>query len=64
MIVCNVGFLNKNGREDETQLNIEERNRTDEEVIELVNLLLSLKDELGIKEVFYIDYMECEQEEE
>lgn len=64
MIIYNIGFLTKDGKEDETQLDIEERNRTDEEVVELVNLLLSLKDELEIERVLYIDFMECEQKEE
>ena len=49
MLVYNVGFINTDGKQDETQLDIEERNRTDEEVIELMNLILSLKDEMNIK---------------
>ena len=32
-------------------------------VIELINLILSLKDEMDIKEVTYIDYLECEDNE-
>lgn len=63
MLVYNVGFINADGKQDETQLDIEERNRTDEEVIELMNLILSLKDEMNIKEITYIDYLECEDEE-
>ena len=64
MLVCNIGFINADGEQDETQLDIEERNRTDEEVIELMNLILSLKDEMNIKEITYLDYLECEDEEE
>lgn len=64
MITYNVGFINTDGEQDETQLDIEERNSTDEEVIELMNLILSLKDEMDIKEVTYIDYLECEDEED
>ncbi len=64
MLIFNVGFINADGKQDETQLDIEERNRTDEEVIELMNLILSLKDEMNIKEITYIDYLECEDEEE
>ena len=64
MLVCNVGFINAYGEQDETQLDIEERNRTDEEVIELMNLILSLKDEMNIKEITYLDCLECEDEEE
>ena len=63
MITYNVGFINTDGEQDETQLDIEERNSTDEEAIELMNLILSLKDEMDIKEVTYIDYLECEDEE-
>ena len=63
MLIFNIGFINADGEQDETQLDIEERNRTDEEVIELMNLILSLKDEMNIKEITYIDYLECEDEE-
>ena len=62
-MICNVGFINTDGEQDETQLDIEERNSTDEKVIELINLILSLKDEMDIKEVTYIDYLECEDNE-
>lgn len=58
MITYNIGFINTDGDKDETQLDIEEHNSTDEEVIELMNLILSLKGELDIKEVVYIEYLE------
>lgn len=64
MFVYNVGFIDVNGRQDETQLDIEERNIIEEEIVELINIILSLKDEMDIKEVTYIDYMECEDEED
>ena len=64
MLVCNIGFINADGEQDETQLDIEERNRTDEEVIELMNLILSLKDEMNIKEITYLDCLEYEDDEE
>ena len=64
MLVYNIGFINVDGKQNETQLDIEERDRTDEEVIELMNLILSLKDEMDIKEITYIDYLECEDEED
>jgi hypothetical protein len=64
MLVCNVEFIDVNGKQDETQLDVEEYNTTEQEVIELINLILSLKDEMGIKEVTYIDYIECEDDEE
>lgn len=65
MVVCNVGFINTNGHEDKTQLDIEEEyDTTEAEVVELINLILSLKDEMGIKEITYLDYVECEDEEE
>lgn len=63
MLVYNVGFINENNEHDETQLDIEE-NTTDAEIIEMINLILSLKDEMGIKEITYIDYMEYEEEED
>ena len=64
MLVCNVGLINAYGEQDETQRDIDERNRTDEEVIELMNLILSLKDEMNIKEITYLDCLEYEDEEE
>ena len=64
MITYNVGFVNTDGVQDETQLDIEERNSTDEEVIELMNLILGLKDEMNIKEVAYIEYLEYEEKED
>lgn len=64
MLVCNVGFINTNGDEDETQLDVEEHNTTEQEVIELINLILSLKEEMEIKEITYIEYSECEDEED
>ena len=64
MLICNVGFINTNGEQDETQLDIEQHNTVEDEVIELINLILSLKDEMGIKEVTYIDYVGYEEEDE
>jgi hypothetical protein len=64
MFVYNIGFINENGEQDETQLDIEERNTTEEEMIQLINLILSLKDEMDIKEITYIDYLECVDEED
>ena len=64
MLVYNVGFINEDGLEDETQLDINEYNSVDAETIELINLILNIKDEMGIKEITYIEYLECEEEEE
>ena len=64
MITYNVGFVNTDGVQDETQLDIEEHNSTDKEVIELMNLILGLKDEMNIKEVAYIEYLEYEEKED
>lgn len=61
MSTYNVGFINTDGEEDETQLDIEECYRIDGEVVELMNLILSLKDEMGIEEVTYIDYINEEE---
>lgn len=60
MLIYNVGFINAEGKEDETQLDVKEHNREDAEMIELINLILSLKEEMGIKEVTYIDYVDTE----
>lgn len=57
MLTYNIGFVNTNGEQDETQLDIEEYNTEDAEIIELINLILSLKDEIDIKEIIYIDYV-------
>ena len=61
MLIYNVGFINEGDRYDETQLNVKQRV---EDGLELFNLILSLKDEMGIKEITYIDYVgheECEK---
>lgn len=64
MKIYNVGFVNSDNLEDETQLNINEFNDDDQEMIELINLILSLKDEMGIKEITYIECVGHEEEEE
>lgn len=64
MLIYNVGFINENNEDDETQLDIEEYNNLNIEMIELINLILSLKDEMGIKEITYIECVGCEEEEE
>ena len=64
MLVYNVGFINEDNQEDETQLDINEHNSDDYEMIELINLILSLKDEMGIKEVTYLEYMDCEEDDD
>ena len=60
MLIYNVGFINNDGKEDETQLDVKECNREDVKMVELINLILSLKNEMGIKEVVYIDYADAE----
>lgn len=62
MLTYNVCFINVDNQPDETQLDIEE-NRPDEELIELINLILSLKDEMGIKAITYIECVDDEEEE-
>jgi hypothetical protein len=64
MFVYNVGFVNTLGENDETQLDIAEQNDDYAEVLELMNLILSLKDEMGIKEITYIECVGLEEEEE
>ena len=60
MLIYNVGFINTDGKYDETQLDIQESNSTEAEIVELINLVLSLKDEMGIKEITYLDCVEEE----
>ena len=64
MLVYNIGFINENNEPDETQLDVKENNDEEVATIELINLILSLKDEMGIKEITYIEYVGCEEEEE
>lgn len=64
MLIYNVGFINKNNEDDETQLDVNEYNSEDAEMIELINLILSLKDEMGINEITYIECVGCDEEEE
>lgn len=64
MLIYNVGFINEDNLDDETQLDVEEYNNEDEEILELINLILSLKDEMGIKEITYIECAGREEEEE
>ena len=61
MLTYNVGFINVNDEYDETQLDVKVDSSAEMEVIELINLILSLKDEMGIREVTYI---ECLNEED
>ena len=63
MLIYNVGFINENNEHDETQLDIEVKGYPDEEIIEMINLILSLKDEMKIKEITYIDYVDEEEED-
>lgn len=66
MIMFNIGFINKDNQEDETQLEVEERCTIEEQMVELFNLILSLKDEMRIERLEYIDclgYAENNDEE-
>ena len=62
MATVNVGFFDVEGKLSETQLDIEDCNTTEEEVVELFNLLLSLKDELGLEKIEYLEYLETEED--
>ena len=64
MLTYNIGFINTDGKQDETQLDINEYNFEDEELIELINLILSFKDEMSIKEITYINFVSEDEEEE
>ena len=50
MLIYNVGFINEDNLDDETQLDVRECDNESEEMVELINLILSLKDEMGIKD--------------
>lgn len=54
MVVYNVGFINEDNERDETQLDIEQSNMEDM-IVELINLILDLKDEMGIKTITYVE---------
>ena len=64
MLIYNVGFINENNERNETQLDVMEYNQEDIERMELINLILDLKDEMGIKKIIYIECMGCGEEEE
>ena len=64
MLTFNVGFINTDNQQDETQLDIEEYNNEEAEIIELINLILSLRDEMDIKEITYLDCVEDDEEED
>ena len=64
MLIYNVGFINTDGKHDCTQLNIEMQQQADAEIVEMMNLILSLKDEMDIKEITYIDYIGCDDGED
>lgn len=61
--VYNVGFVNGEGKDNETQLDVE-YGIPSVERLELLNLILSLKEEMGIKRLTYIDFVKVEQMEE
>jgi hypothetical protein len=63
MLIYNVGFINEYNERDETQLDVAESNMEDV-IVELMNLILSLKEEMGIKEITYIECVGRTEEEE
>lgn len=56
-------IFNKYGASGNNFIKVEERNSIEEEVIELMNLILSLANEMGIKEITYLEYLEDIEEE-
>jgi len=48
MITYNIGFRDSSKRESETQLDVSD-------TVDLINLILSLQDEMDIKEILYIE---------
>ena len=64
MLVFNVKFINTDNQPDETQVEVSEYNQEDAEITELINLILGLKDELGIKKVTHIECVDCYEDEE
>ena len=61
--VYEVGFINEDNERDETELNVVECNTELSEMVELMGLVISLKEELGIKEITYIEYVGREEVE-
>lgn len=63
-LVYDIGFTNSKGISDETQLDITLQEKRSDEICELINLLLSLKDEMDIKTIDYIDLAQIKGEED
>ena len=54
--IYNVGYYDSKKQPQETQIDIEETATYDNN-IELINLILSLKEELDIQKIEYIDFV-------
>lgn len=62
MLVYNVSFKNSKGQLDETQLDII-KSEPEEVHLELLNLILSLKDEMDIQEIVDVYFVEDTERE-
>ena len=62
--VYDIGFIDLEDNPDETELDVKFSLDQTAEMVELFNLIMSLKDELGIKEITYIDKVQIDKEED
>ena len=62
--VYDIGFIDLEDNPDETELDVEFSSDQTSEMVELFNLIMSLKDELGIKEITYIDKVQIDKKED
>ena len=60
-ITYNVGFINDGGENDETQLCVESNEDPDVVMADMCNFILSLKEEMEIKEITYIERVEVDE---
>lgn len=58
MLIYNIGFINSQSQLDETQLDIEENSIKEKEIVDLTNLILSLREEMDIQEITYIELVD------
>lgn len=58
MDVFNIGFIDSNGVTSEVQLDIEKHDFMSDTMVELFNLILSLREEMDINEIIYIEEVE------
>lgn len=56
----NIGFINDEGKEDETQFNVPLTDESTERA-NLINLCFYMREEMGMREIIYVDYVGIEE---